>query len=828
MSDLRLAVRTLSATPVVTTAAILSLALGIGANTAIFSLVNALVLRTLPAAHADRLALITGRDGPVGISYRTLEQIRKYATPFDGALAFDHCCEATTLVVRAESLTVESSFVSGDFFDTLGIVAYQGRLLSPADDVVGGGADGFAAVISYRLWMDAFSGSREIVGARARLERVPVTIVGIAPPDFHGMEIGATFDVMLPIRAQPLITPAIAFDDDLPWLNVMLRMKPGMTIETATAALRAVQPQIRDGSIPQSSNPAFIHDRLALLREPMGLAAAGMGTSRLRDRLTRPLFSILAVVALVLLIACANIANLLLAKAESRQHELSVRLALGASRWQIARLFLTEGLLLAGAGLSVGLFVANWSTRVVLAQLSTSTSTVALNLAPDWRVFVFTMLTMGCALVVFLFGPVVRAGRTPPVNSLREPARGGSGGRSGGWSSAVVIGQVALSLVLVAGAGLFLRTFENLVHAPMGMQADRVLLVTLTAPTVRATERNAFYHRLVKAVAALPNVASAGGSLNPPVAGFLTGDVVITKPGEIPPRDAEAVSQYLDMTPGLLAAYGIPVRAGRDADDRDTPASPKVIVVNEALVRRFFPGQNLLDQAVSLTARTPSGDFPLGTYTVVGVTRDATYRTVRTPMRPTIYAPLGQRTDPMLWTHFYIAVRAASGPPLALSRSVTSALKELNPDLTLTVQPLTGIIRESLGQDRLVAVLSGFFGALALLLAGLGLYGITSHAVAVRRSEIGIRMALGARPEAIIRLVMHRVVVLVAVGTIAGLVISLWAVQFVSSLLYGLAPHDPVSFAAAAATLGTVAMLAAWRPASRASRLDPADVLRQD
>jgi predicted permease len=832
MSDFRLALRTLSATPVVTAAAILSLALGIGANTAIFSLVNALVLRTLPAAHAERLALITGRDGPVGISYGTFEQIRRYATSFDGALAFDHCCEATTLVVRGESRTVESSLLSGDFFETLGIAAHRGRLLTAADDVVGGGPNGFAAVISYRLWRDAFGGSRQVVGAPVRLARVPVTIVGVTPPDFHGIEIGSTFDVMLPIRAQTLITPAIAFDDNVPWLNVMLRMKPGMTIETSTAALRAAQRQIRDASLETSgtSSSAFVHDRLAQLREPMGLAPAGMGVSHLRERFARPLVSILAVVALVLLIACANIANLLLAKAESRRHELSVRLALGASRWQIARLFLAEGLVLAGAGLSVGLLFADWSARLVLAQLSTSTSTIALNLAPDWRVFAFTTLTIGCALVAFLLAPVVRAGRTPPMKALRETARAqrGAAGRFGGWSSVVVVGQVALSLVLVAAAGLFLRTFENLVRAPMGMDAGRVLMVTLTAPTVPATERNAFYRRLVKSVAALPGVAAAGGSLNPPIAGFLTGDVVISRPGEIPPRDAEAVSQGVDMTPGLLAAYGVPLRQGRDVDDRDTAATSKVVVVNEALVRRYFPGEDLVGHPVALTARTSSGDFPLGLYTVVGVTRDATYRTVRTPMRPTIYTALGQRTDPMLWTHFYIAVRASTGPPLALSRSVAAALKGLNRDLTLAFQPLSGIIGESLGLDRLVAALSGFFAALALLLAGLGLYGITAHAVATRRTEMGIRMALGARPEAIIRLVMRRVVALVAIGAIAGLIISFWAVRFVSSLLYGLAPHDPVTLAAAAGILGSVAMVAAWSPAWRASRLGPADVLREN
>ena len=826
MQDLRLALRTLVATPVVTAVAVLSLALGVGANTAIFSLVNSLILRTLPVAEPQRIVILAGRRNSgarPAFSYATFDQIRRHGQAFAGALAYSNCCGKGTLTIAGEPLPVDRFFVSGDFFRTLGVPALVGRVLTPEDDVPGGGPNGPAVVISYKLWQERFGGAASAIGAPVTFERVAVTIVGVTPPEFFGVEVGRPFDVILPIRTEPVILPSIAFDDDVSWLSIMLRLKPGTSLESATAAVRAVQPQVRAGSLPKQFQSTF-------LQEPFVLEPAGEGASTLRERFQRPLVPILAVVALVLLIACANIANLLLARGAARRHELSVRLALGASRWRLARQLLAESTVLAALGSSVGFAFAGWTSRALVAQLSTSVTPVALDLSLDWRVLVFTAATMVLTTMVFGMVPALRATRVAPMDALREPGRvtSAAGGPGGAWSGGLIVAQVALSLLLVVAAGLFVRTFEQLAHAPLGLDRDRVLLITLSAPTVPAADRNVFYHQLVNVAAAVPGVAHAGGSLNPPLAGTLVGDIVVSEPGAVPSPDAEVVSQGMDVSPGLLASFGIPIRAGRDIDDHDTNAAPKIMLVNEAFARRFFPGRDMVGAPLALTFRSGQyGDVPLGVRTVVGVVGDSAYRSIRTPMRPTIYTPLAQRTDPLLFTYFYIAVRAASESPALLARSVSAALTAVNRDITMTFRPLSAVVDDSLAQDRLVAMLSGFFGVLALLLAGLGLYGVTAYAVARRRTEIGIRMALGAQPPGVVRLVLARVAVLVGIGVMVGAGVSLWASTLVASLLYGLAPRDPVTLVGAAITLTAVAVLAGWLPAYRASRIDPAQVLRE-
>ena len=819
MQDFRLAFRALRLTPFVTVVAVLSLALGIGANAAIFSLVNSLILRTLPVPEPRRLVILSGRRNSgarPAFSYATFDQIRRHGETFSGALAYGNCCSKGTLTIAGEPVSVDRTFVSGDFFDTLGVAPLIGRLLTPEDDVRGGGPNGTAAVISYKLWQERFGGVVSVIGAPVTFERAPVTVVGVTPPAFLGVEVGRTFDIIVSIRAD------VELDDNASWLNIMLRLKPGTSLESATAALRAAQPQIRDGSLPRQFQSTF-------LREPFVIEPAGAGTSTLRERFERPLVALLAVVALVLVIACANIANVLLARGAARRHELSVRLALGASRWRLARQLLAESLVLAVAGTALGLVFARWAARLLIAQLNTSVTPVALDLSSDWRVLAFTATTMITTVIVFGLVPAIRAAGVAPMDALREHGRAqGDGGPRGGWSGGLIVAQVALSLLLVVAAGLFVRTFERLAHAPLGLDREHVLLVTLTAPTVPPADRNALYHRLVQAAASVPGVAHAGGSLNPPIAGTLVGDIVVTNPGVAPRADAEVVSQLTTITPGALASFGTPIRVGRDFDDRDTTASPKVILVNEALVRRFFPGRNVVSASVALTFRSGAyGDVPLGQYTVVGVAADATYRSIREPMRPTIYMPMAQRADPLLFTYFFIAVRAASGSPALLTRSVAAALTAVNRDLTVTFRPLSTVVDESLAQDRLVAMLSGFFGVLALLLAGLGLYGVTAYAVARRRTEIGIRMALGAPPSEVVRLVLARVAMLVGMGVIIGAGVSLWASRFVTSVLYGLEGRDPATLVSAAITLAAVGAVAGGLPAWRAARIDPAEVLRE-
>jgi predicted permease len=584
-----------------------------------------------------------------------------------------------------------------------------------------------------------------------------------------------------------------------------------------------VQPQIRAGSLPRQLTSTF-------LQEPFVLEPAGTGTSTMRDQFERPLVTILVVVGIVLLIACANIANLLLARGDARRHELSVRVAIGASRWRLARQLLVESVVLAVLGASIGLLFAGWAARLLVVQLSTQMIPVALNLSPDRRVLAFTTVTMVATAIVFGVVPALRVSRVEPMDALREHGQvvGERRGLGGGWSSGLIVAQVALSLLLVVAAGLFVRTFDHLAHAPLGLERDRALLITITAPTVLAADRNPFYHRLVAAAASVPGVAHAGGSLNPPIAGTLVGDFVVTAPDGTPRPDADVVTQYMDITPGLLGSYGIPILSGRDFDDRDRDGAPKVMLVNEALAHRFFPGRDLVGAALALTYRIgPNGDVPLGVRTVVGIVEDAAYRSIRTPMRPTIYVPLAQHGEGLGQTYFYIAVRAARGLPAQLTRSVAAALTALNGDLTLSFQPLSSVIDDSLAQDRLVAILSGFFGVLALLLAGLGLYGVTAYAVARRRREIGIRLALGAPPTGVVRLVLTRVALLVGAGMIAGAGASLWASRFVASLVYGVAPRDPVTLVSATITLAVVGGVAGGLPAWRASRIDPADVLRE-
>jgi predicted permease len=384
-----------------------------------------------------------------------------------------------------------------------------------------------------------------------------------------------------------------------------------------------------------------------------------------------------------------------------------------------------------------------------------------------------------------------------------------------------VVAQVAVSLALVVAAGLFVRTFSRLTQVPLGFDRSDTLLVTMRTPTVPGSERNALYHRVVKAVAAVPGVDFAGGSMNAPLAGTLVGEFVVSQPGTPPPQSAERIRQMDYITPGMFAAFGIAIEAGRDFDDHDTPASPTAMIVNEAFARQFSPGASPVGKPLTLTFRA-QGDYSVGTVTVVGVVRDSVYRSIRSPNEPTIYLTLGQDTDPILTTNFYIGVRSTRQPPAQLTRAVSAAILGVNRDIVLKARPISDEVRDAMAQDRIVAELSGFFGGLALLLAGLGLYGVTSYAVTRRRAELGIRMALGAAPAIVIRLVLARVSTLVASGVAIGAAFALGSARFVTALLYGLQPSDPATLVGAVMTLVTVGALAGWLPAYRASRIDPA------
>jgi putative ABC transport system permease protein len=824
--DLRLATRSLRATPVVTLVAILSLALGVGANTAIFSLVDRLVLRSLPVHEPARLALVTTTaqlSYKPNYSYAVFDAIAAHTELFDGVLAVGNCCGESTLAVGETHEFVDRLFVSGSYFATLGVNAWLGRVLTTADDQIDGGPDGTAVVLSYSAWKRHFDGDAKAVGMHVLLDRVPVTIVGVLPPFFSGTEVGRTLDVFLPIRGASVVLATTPFDPYSNWLNLIVRLKPGQTVQSSGAALRGLQPEIRSTTRARDEPPA------EYLKEPLTLTPASGGTSggtsSLRERFERPLEAVFAVVLMVLLIAAANVANMQLARGTARRHELSVRLALGSSRWQLARLLLAESALLAAAGTAIGVVFAKWAGTLLVGQLSTSTRPISFDGAVDWRVLAFAGAVMIATAILFGVAPAIHVSRVAPIDALKDRGQHARAGGAG-LSSVVVVAQVAVSLALVVAAGLFVRTFNHLTQAPLGFDRSDTLLVTIRTPTVPGSERNALFHRLVKAVAAVPGVAFAGGSINAPLAGTLVGDFVVSQPGTPPSPGAEHVRQSDFITPGMFAAFGIAIDAGRDFDERDTPAAPKVMIVNEAFARRFSPGASLVGKPLTLTFRA-QGDYSLGTKTVVGVVGDSVFRSIRSPDEPTVYLALGQDTSPILTNNFYFGVRSTTVPPPQLMRGVSAAILGVNRDIVLKARPIGDEVRDAMAQDRIVAELSGFFGGLALLLAGLGLYGVASYAVTRRRAEIGIRMALGAAPGGVIRLVLSRVTLLVAVGVVVGAGIALWASKFATALLYGLEPRDPATLIGAAVTLAAVGGLAAWLPAYRASRIDPAEVLRE-
>jgi putative ABC transport system permease protein len=834
--DIRLAIRSLRATPIVTLVAILSLALGIGANTAIFSLIDSLILRSLPVAQPQRLAVIS--DGRAikggfiaGWTFGIWDQIRRRAGAFDGACAWT--TERFNLAQGGgETQPVDGIYASGDYFSVLGVEAMLGRTFAAADDVPGGGKDGPVAVISYALWQRRFGGAASIVGTPLVIERVPFTIVGVMPPSFFGTDIGRAADVALPFSTEPLVRgkdSRFSLERGFYGLTVLLRLKPTQSVDDATGIMRTLQPQIREAARPSTLPPLAQKE---FMKDAFTVLPAWSGISRLRTRYQQPLVAVLVVVGLVLLIACANLANLQLARAAARRHELSVRLALGASRWRLIRQWLVESLLLSSVGSALGLLFASWFSRALVAQLSTATNHVYLDLSIDWRVLAFTAAIAVATAIVFGTIPAWRAARVAPNEALKEQGRGTSGDARVNLSSGLVVAQVALSLVIVVAAGLFVRTFEKLATLPLGFDSDRVLLVNVNAARTRVVpgERLAFFDRLMREAGAVPGVATSAASLLTPVGG--NGMVEMLRLSDAPAsfevmrngKLADNASYANYITPRFFAAYGTPLKVGRDFDERDTAGAPPAIIVNETFVRKFVSGRNPIGATIAFER---GRDMP-ALKTIVGVVGDAVYNGLRSEAVPVAYSPLAQFDFPgMIPSDMTIAVRAATPSPMRLARSVGAALTAADSDLVFTFRPMTDQVSASLTQERLVAMLAGFFGALALLLAGLGLYGVTSYAVNRRRTEIGIRMALGAAPAGVVRLVLARVTLLVGIGVLVGAGVSVWAATFVAALLYGLEPRDPLTLAGAAVVLGTVGALAAWLPAYRASRIDPAAVLRE-
>ena len=816
LADVRYAVRGLVRSPAFTLVAVLSLALGIGANTAIFSLANALLLRSLPVRDPGALVQIDrGSEHDDVFTNPLWEQIQDRQSVFSGVFA--HGTTSFNLARSGVARRVPGAAVSGGFFSTLGVLPAAGRLLGPADDVRGcptiaAVSDGFA--------QREYGSAPAAVGRTLSLDGHPFQVVGVASPGFTGIRVGSSVDVYVPICTAPVLTgEKDVLDLRSRWfLQLIGRLKKGVTAAQAGAQLAALAPAIDEATLPAKWGA---ESQKRYLAATLAVRPAAKGLSYLRDRYGRALESLMGIVALVLLIACANIANLLLARAASRREESSIRQALGAGRARLVRQLLTETVLLSLLGAAAGVLFARWAAGLLVGFLSSRGETVWLDLTPDLRVLGFTLAVAVATGLLFGLAPAWFAARSDPLAATRAGSRGAAGGARHSAGKALVLAQVALSLVLVVAAGLLVGSFRRLSTLDPGFDRRGVLLVDadFSGTDLEGERRAAARRDLLERLRAVPGVDSASASMITPVSGIMWNEVV-TAPGFEPKERDDGLAYFNTVSGGYFTTLGTPLLAGRDLSATDGAEAPRVAVVDEVFARKVFGKANPLGK----TFRTQVGDGTSDPMEVVGVVGDAKYGSLDEDPPPSVYLPFGQGDE--FGTHMSFELRTG-GSPGALRAAVRQAVARVSPAITFEATPLSEQLAASLTRPRLLATLSGFFGALALLLAMIGLYGTLSYAVTRRRGEIGVRMALGAAGRQVLRMVFAEAGLLVLAGLAVGTALALAATRFIASFLYGVGAADPVTLAVSAGLLAATALGAALLPAARAAAVDPNEVLRE-
>jgi len=816
--DTRYALRTLRANPGFAATAVLSLALGIGANRAIFSILNAVMLRSLPLEDPQRLVQVDSSQGR--FTNPIWEQVRDRQQAFSGTLAFS--TDRFDLAAGGESQFAEGLWASGDFFRVLGVPAMRGRIFTPDDDLHGGGHAGPVAVIGHGFWKRHFASDPDIVGKTIHLNRRPFTIIGVTPPWFTGLDVDRSYDVAIPIGCEPILHTDFSTLSARSWwwLRIVGRLLPGETRQQAEARMKALAPEVSRATLPTNWNA---DGQRQYLQRSFSLRPANTGFSDTGSQYRTALFTLMVVVGLVLLVACANIANLLLARAAPRQREISIRMAIGAARRRVVRQLMSESLLLSVLGAVGGLLFAVWGSRLLVRFLSKAGSELQIDTAPDLRVLAFTMGVAVLTGLLFGLAPALRATSVSPNNVLKEHARGMVGSRFS-LGRALVTGQVALSLMLLVGAGLFLGTLRNLLSIDLGFSHHNILLVRtgLMQTNVPKAQRPRVYREIVGRLRAIPGVSSVSSSVLTPI-GNDEWDRVVDPEGYSPRGKYDTQVYFNRVSPGYFETMRTPLLVGRDFSEHDDAGAPKVMLIGESAARRFFGQANPIDRTIRVNAEDSHGKKDV--YQVIGVVKDAKYEAVNEDLLLSVYVACAQDTDP--WPEVNFEVRSER-PVEAFIPAVRAAVGEVNPGISLEFRNFETQVNESLLQPRMVALLSAFFGGLALLLAMIGLYGVTAYGVARRQAEIGIRMALGAQPESVVWLVLREVAAMLAIGTLLGLGASLAAGRPVASLLYGVKPYDAAPLAIAAVVLGIATGIAAYLPAHRAARLDPMAALREE
>ena len=832
LQDIRYGARILRRSPGFTAVAVLTLAVGIGVNTGIFSLINAVMLRRLPVSDPSRLVLFGDGESagstaglPNGswtlFSYPMFREFEQRNTVFSGVAAIKSLLLSVHAKVSGstELEKVQTQLVSGSYFPVLGVNAHLGRLFTEADDRTPGGHP--VAVLSYAWWNRRFARDQSIVGKAVTIGSTVYTIIGVAPPEFFGISVGQSPDLWIPLAMEAEVSPGWTGLNDkfFQSLHVLGRLKPNLDIQKAGADVNVLFKQMLNDYVGPAPTKQQQQD-IQLAR--IDLTPAATGLSNLRSQFSAPLRTLMALVGLVLFIACSNVANLLLARATKRHQEIAVRMAVGAGRARLIRQLLTESMLLAILGGTLGILLAWWASHLLLAMVSTGPELLPLQVSPDERVLAFTVGASAVAALVFGTAQAFRATLVGISDALKDGRNMTSGRARTPLVRSVIVAQIALCLVLLTAAGLFLRSLNNVLNVQMGFDQEHVFLFRVDESAVGYREDarlENLYRQIEERVSSVPGVRAASFS-------FFTFNQGgwrdhISTPATASLGMNERVVSHNVVGPGYFATMGIPFLMGRLFNAQDMLNSPKVAIINETLAKRFFPNESPLGKQFHLGGPESGAD---GNREVIGIVKDAKYQSLREPAEPAAFYPHSQRIQYL--SDFEVRY---TGEPSGVVAAVRREIAAIDPHLPISdVTTLAEQVKRSVVDQRLIAQLSSFFGLLAVSLACIGIYGLVSYGVSQRTNEIGIRMALGATAGGVLWLVLWEVLVLVLIGVTLGVPLLLGAQGFIASQLYGLRPADPSCLAFAALIMLCVAALSGYLPARRAAKIHPMVALRYE